>query len=542
MLRLNYRTKTFLNLSGICILATVVIIGFCYNLAAEEPSTNQTELTPAQIGFKYQQIKALGKKLATQNNEEELKVLVQKSTDFVRSFAKYKRVDEVYYYLGNALVRLERVKEGITVFEKLNKELPDARYVPPSLLELGLAYDKLSQHDKANATYKKLIEHKKFGSRSQAKLAKKILEQEITERKGQLPNRPQNPQGIGKVDWVGKPAPEFKVKDLKGKEISLEKYRGKVVLLDFWATWCGPCIAELPNVQKTYEKYKDKKFEIIGISLDRSATKLDNFLKKRELPWVHYWDDGDKVADQYRVTAIPSMFLLDGKGIIRTTNLRGAKLEKAVDALVKENLLNPTDPNSKPKTIPATKLIKMKPTTPKEDADKTTAIKPDDLIGKPAPDFKVKDLDGKELSLKDFRGKVVLIDFWATWCGPCIKEMPKVKKTYAKFKDQKFEIISISLDKSIDPLKAYIAKDELPWKHYWDEDKQVRKLYGVRFIPTALIVDGEGIVRKASVGGFDIETAVETLVTKNLAKQTDETSTEPPESSTPSELIDEKEE
>lgn len=542
MLRLNYRTKTFLNLSGICILATAVIIGFCSNLAAEEAATNETELTPAQIGFKYQQIKALGKKLATENNEEELKDLVQKSTDFVNSFAKYKRVDEVYYYLGNALVRLERVQEGITVFEKLNKDLPDARYAAPSLLELGLAYDKLRQHKKANAAYQKLIEHKKFGSRSQAKLAKKILEQEIAERKGLLPNRPQTPQGIGKVDWVGKPAPQFKVKDLKGKEISLEKYRGQVVLLDFWATWCGPCIAELPNVQKTYEKYKDKKFEIIGISLDRSATQLDNFLKKGKLPWVHYWDDGGKVANQYSVTGIPSMFLLDGKGIIRTTDVRGGKLEKAVDTLVKENLLNPTDPNSKPKTIPATKMIKMKPTTAKEDEAQAIAKKPEDFIGKPAPDFKVKDLEGKELSLKDFRGKVVLIDFWATWCGPCIIELPKVKRTYAKFKDQKFEIIGISLDRTMDPLKAYIAKEELTWKHYWDEDKEVRNLFGVRFIPTALIIDGEGIVRKASVGGFDIETAVETLVKENLAKQTDEASTDPTESSTPPELIDEKQE
>lgn len=524
MKHLRRKTNILSKVMNIVILVSALMFGFCIGLTADDSAETQPQavtvakLTPAQIGFKYQEIKALGKELATENKSEELESLVQKATDFVRLFPKYKRVDEVYYYLGNALVRLDRVQEGITVFEALYKELPDARYVAPGLLELGLAYDKLSQHDKADAAFKNLIEHKKYGTRSQAKIAQKILEQNRSERKGQLPNQAQPSLGNPKADLVGKPAPVFKVKDLKGKELSLEKYRGQVVLLDFWATWCGPCIAELPNVQKTYQKYKDKKFQIIGISLDRSLTALDTFLKGNDLPWVHYWDDEGTISSQYRVTAIPSMFLIDGKGVIHTTDLRGAKLEKAVDALVKENLLNPTDPNAKPKTIPATKMIKMKPAIPEENAPKTEEIKLEDLVGKPVPDFTVKGLDGKEISIKDLKGQVVLIDFWATWCGPCIKEMPKVKNTYTKFKDQKFTIIGISLDRSIDPLKAYIAKEELEWKQYWDQDRTVRNLFGVKFIPTAVIIDGEGIVRKAKVGGFDLETAVETYVKQNLAK------------------------
>ena len=526
------KANTLSKVMNIVILVFALMFGFCVGLTADDSAETQPQaqpvlkLTPAQIGFKYQEIKALGKELATENKSEELKLLVQKATDFVRLFPKYKRVDEVYYYLGNALVRLDRVKEGITVFEDLYKELPDARYVAPGLLELGLAYDKLSQHDKADATFKKLIEHKKYGTRSQAKIAQKILEQERSERKGQLPNQAQPSLGNPKVDLMGKPAPIFKVKDLKGKELSLEKYRGQVVLLDFWATWCGPCIAELPNVQKTYSKYKDKKFQIIGISLDRSITALDTFLKKNSLPWKHYWDDEGKISNQYQVNAIPSMFLIDGKGVIRTTDLRGAKLEKAVDTLVKENLLNPTDPNAKPKTIPATKMVKMKPIIPEENVAKTGVIKLEDLVGKLVPDFTVKALDGKELAIKDYKGHVVLIDFWATWCGPCIKEMPKIKKTYAKFKDQKFAIIGISLDRSIDPLKAYIAKEDLSWKQYWDEDRTVRNLFGVKFIPTAVIIDGEGIVRQAKIGGFNLEAAVETYVKQNLTKNPTESTTE----------------
>ncbi len=527
MIHLKQDTHTQSKVLNIMILATALMLVFSIGLTADDSAETEPvpTLTLAQKRLKYQEIKALGKELATENKSEELEVLVQKATDFVKLLPKYKRVDEVYYYLGNALVRLKRVKEGITVFEELYKQLPDARYVAHSLLELGLAYDKLSQHDKADATFKKLIEHKKYGSRSKAKIAKKILKQDRSERKGILPNQAQPPPDNSKADLVGKPAPLFKVTDIKGKELSLEKYKGQVVLLDFWATWCGPCINELPNVQKTYEKYKDKKFQIIGISLDMSIKKLDTFLKGNELPWIHYLDKTATVSKQYRITAIPSMFLIDGKGVIRTTDLRGTKLEKAVDALVKENLLKPTDPNAPTKTIPATKMVE-KPDIPVENTSKTEEVILEDLVGKPVPDFTVKGLDGKELSMKDFKGQVVLIDFWATWCGPCIKEMPKVKKTYAKFKDQKFAIISISLDSSIDPLKAYITKEELSWKQYWDQDRTVRNLFGVKFIPTAIIIDGEGIVRKAKVGGFDLEAAVETYVKENLAKNPTESTSD----------------
>ena len=518
------KNKTRFSVYSIGILALVVLIGFCSHLTAEDASQTSPDVSPAQIGFKYQEIKAIYKKLTNQNKPEELEKLVKQSSTFVTSFPEYKRVDEVYYYLGNTLVRLKRVEEGIKVFEKLIKEHPEARYVQPSMLELGMAYDKLSKHDKADEAYKKLIEHPEFGSRSYAKLAQKILEQDKSDRKGELSNRAAAAASAQKPsEWVGKPAPEFKVTDVKGEELSLEKYQGQVVLLDFWATWCGPCIAELPNVKKTYENYKDQKFQIIGISLDRSKPALDAFIKREGLAWDHYWDQGGKVANQYGVTGIPSMFLIDGSGVIRKTNLRGRALETSVAELVKENLTKPadtpikTDKSASPKqTIPATKMRKMGTASPK--GEPLQLSDPGEWVGKPAPDFQVTDVKGEELSLRDYRGQVVLLDFWATWCGPCIAEMPKLKKTFEKYKDQKFQIIGISLDRSKPPLDAYIEKNGLAWEHYWDENREVRTQYGVRAIPTAFLIDGEGIVRKASLGGFNVEAAVAKLVEENLAK------------------------
>ncbi|RKU15748.1 hypothetical protein C6501_06175 [Candidatus Poribacteria bacterium] len=521
----NHKQNNSVSVCTISILAIVVLLGFSANLVSADSTQVDTNVSPKEIRDKYEEIKAIYKGSANKDAPEELEALVQKSTDFVDAFPEYKRVDQVYYYLGYALVQLGRVEEGTAVFEKFIKEHPEKRWVSPSLYELGLAYDKLGKHDKADETYKKLIEHPKYSSGSYAKQAKKILEQDRTSRKGRLPIPPvasSNPS-----EWIGKPAPDFQVKDLKGEELSLKKYRGQVVLLDFWATWCGPCLKELPNVKRTYQKYKDQKFQIIGISLDGSKQPLETFIERENLAWIHYWDQSQKITAQYGVRGIPSIFLIDGEGVIRKTNLRGHSLETAVAELVGENLTKLADPstqtsepNSQSKSIPATKLIKPSPASQKSESLQSPITKMSEWVGKPAPDFEVMNLKGKELSLKKFRGQVVLLDFWATWCGPCIAEMPKIKKTYEKYKDQKFQIIGISSDKSKAPLEAYIEKEELGWIHTWDENRKLRNLYGIIGIPTAFLIDGKGVIRKASLGGFDVESAVAELVKENLAKPT----------------------
>lgn len=133
---------------------------------------------------------------------------------------------------------------------------------------------------------------------------------------------------------VGSRFPDFSESDLDGKPISIASRKGKVVLVDFWATWCGPCRAELPNVISTYKKHHDEGFEIIGVSLDSDLNKLDTFLKQQDgMTWPQYFDGqgwNNKLAVKYGVESIPFAVLVGPDGKIIGKELRGDDLENAV--------------------------------------------------------------------------------------------------------------------------------------------------------------------------------------------------------------------
>ncbi len=541
--------------------------------------------------------------------------------------------------------------------------------------------------------------------------------------------------GSRRVGLIGKP---FTVEGvtLDGSPFDWNKYKGKVVLVDFWATWCGPCLREIPNITANYETYHEKGFEVVGINLDDERAAVDRFFATQKFPWETVLSAdpeaggfNNPLAVKCGIDAIPFIVLVDREGNAAALHVRGPALEKKLaemlgpatgkpagdapedklppvggaavndsqsfeleipaatvfvslndadanaaadqnnDAAPEESEVNPYLPRlglapdeladfilnmqEKPKSIQSrpgfaeaiiaaanqilaaeTKdsfqfiaaeakfdILHKKACMGDEQADKSlmqfvTQMKDDsreriakhvrfftlerqaidcdnlplekipdlltelkayltqeklsarhlrmasstvhainrledsqqcekhfaefggvfakssdkqlaaygkklakpaegiasDLVGKPLELAGVTAL-GTSLDWKSYRGKVVLVDFWATWCGPCLREMPHVKALYEKHQERGFDVVGISLDKDLDALAKFLEENALPWTTLaGEETEQLAAKCGVRGIPTMMLVDKDGQVVAVSHKVSDLAAKAEKLL------------------------------
>ena len=154
--------------------------------------------------------------------------------------------------------------------------------------------------------------------------------QEFSQKKAQVEEDASAP--------MGKVIPDFEQADASGKMVNIKSFRGKYVLIDFWASWCGPCRGENPNVVAAYNKYKNKNFTVLGISLDKDKNAWLAAVQKDGLTWTQlsdlkFWSNA--VAQQFRIQSIPQNFLIDPNGVVIGKNLRGEALEAKLESVIK---------------------------------------------------------------------------------------------------------------------------------------------------------------------------------------------------------------
>jgi len=246
---------------------------------------------------------AVGKKQAKDKQTEEAK------PDFQEVF---KKLDA-----GARAAMQKDPKEGLKEVERVGRLLiKDYPEEPIPYSMLAFVAGRTGDKEKKVSIFKELAATKS----SNPKVA-----QVVGRAKGELK----------KMEALGKPL-EMKFTAVDGREVDLAKMKGKVVLIDFWATWCGPCVREIPSVKKTYDELHNQGFEIIGVSLDSDKKKLEGFLAKNEMTWPQFFDGKGwktSLAQEHGISSIPAMWLVDKKG-----NLVDQSARSGLEAKVKKYL------------------------------------------------------------------------------------------------------------------------------------------------------------------------------------------------------------
>jgi thiol-disulfide isomerase/thioredoxin len=193
---------------------------------------------------------------------------------------------------------------------ELQKEFPTRPEIPQLLLQLA----SISEPDKAKQLLQEVINSNASDEVKQSAKA-----------------------SLAKMDRIGKPV-DISFKAVDGRDVDIKNLKGKVVLIDFWATWCGPCVAEIPHVKEAYAELHPKGFEIVGISLDKDKSKLTKYVADKQMTWPQYFDGKqweNEISTRFGIQSIPAMWLLDKKGNLRDINAR-EDLKGKVEKLLAE--------------------------------------------------------------------------------------------------------------------------------------------------------------------------------------------------------------
>jgi thiol-disulfide isomerase/thioredoxin len=321
------------------------------------------------------------------------------------------------------------------------------------------------------------------------------------------------------AELLGKPMPSLELSHWKNGELKQSELKGKVVVLDFWATWCGPCIASIPHNNEMAEKYRDKGVVILGICTANGQEKYEQVVNEQGIKYPSARDANLKSQKAYRVMWYPTYAVADRSGKLRAIGLTPDRVDDVVEKLVKESPTaqageNPSDSDG------AQLASDTKGGSPAGSIDPgwlegtpAERAKFARIEDKPAPPLAVKNwINAEHMTTSQLKGKVVLVDFWATWCGPCIASIPHTNELMDKYKDQGLVIIGVCHTEGAEKMAQVVKDKGIKYPVAADNALKTNKAYFVSGYPDYYFIDRAGKLRIADCKNGKVEDAIKFLL------------------------------
>jgi thiol-disulfide isomerase/thioredoxin len=321
---------------------------------------------------------------------------------------------------------------------------------------------------------------------------------------------------------LGKPAPALELSDWINGEIKPEDMKGKILVIDYWATWCGPCIASIPKNNGIAKKYADQGVLVVGVCGGGREENMQQVVEKHNMEYPTAKVSKES-TQAWAVQWWPTYAVVDRKGVVRALGIKPDYVPKIVDALLKEQ-------PAQEKTASAYGSLEahvrsggknpaagVKEEWFEGDADARKRF--DTIQGKPAPALTAKEwINSDEMKLADLKGKVVLLDFWATWCGPCIASIPHTNELQKKYKDKGLVIIGVCHARGAEKMADTVQSKGIEYPVAADIDGKTDEAYKVDSYPDYYFIDRAGNLRIADCKNASVEDAIQALLAEGEAQ------------------------
>jgi len=375
---------------------------------------------------------------------------------------------------------------------------------------------------------------------------------------------------------VGNRAPDFTLQTTDDHSVTLRDFRGKTVMLYFWSSAYPRCRDEMPYIQAAFEDSPDEDLVILAINVGQSAETARSFVANRALTLPVLLDPEMTTTEQYDLReSLPVTVFIDTRGIIQKVRpgtfggqrqventISAIKYQQAIDEIppvIPNVSLSATDStvtvswasdepttgrvsyrqldgyHSRSSPEPEEALMiyhsvtidKLKPATAYHvtvashdafgnradyDAGTITTFSVGPEVGMYAPDFTLPAIDGQNVTLSDFRGRVVIVNFWLSYCGPCLHEMPYIQRIFDNRSDEGLVILAINVREGADAVRSFVDSQGLTFPILLDSEGIVDEVYQPPVFPTTFFVDAQGIIGEVKEGRFHSPEEIEGIL------------------------------